>query len=106
MTVINITDTNFEEEVIRANMPVLVDFWAAWCAPCKMIVPILEELAEEYESKVKVAKVNVDENPIKTSEYKIMSIPNLKFFKEGKVVDEIIGGVPKKVIKKKLDSLL
>jgi len=106
MPIIHLTEFNFEEEVIKSSIPVMVDFWAPWCGPCRTIAPILEELSKEYESKVKIGKVNVDEAQEKASEYKVMSIPNLKFFKDGKLIDELIGVVPKEIIKKKLDALL
>jgi thioredoxin 1 len=101
-----VTDSNFKEEVIESSIPVLVDFWAPWCAPCLKVAPLLEKLAKEYRGQVKVMKLNVDENPIKTSEYQVMSIPNLKFFKNGVVMDEVIGAVGERELKKKLDSLL
>lgn len=106
MSIIYLTDSNFEKEVIKSSLPVLIDFWAPWCMPCKMINPILEELEKEYGGKVKIGKVNVDECQEKASEYRVMSIPNLKFFKDGKLVDELIGVVPKKMITEKLDALL
>jgi len=106
MAIIHLTESNFEEEVIKSSLPVLVDFWASWCMPCKMITPILEELEKEYVGKVKMGKVNVDECQQKASEYRVMSIPTLKFFKDGKLVDELIGVVPKKMIMQKLDALL
>jgi thioredoxin 1 len=104
MAVIMLSDNNFNSEVLNSEVLVMVDFWAPWCPPCRIIAPILEELAEEYKGKVKIGKLNVDEHLQKATEYKIMSIPNLKFFKEGKVVDEIIGAVPKEEIKKKIEK--
>ncbi len=106
MPVISLNDDTFDQEVKNSSIPVLVDFWAAWCGPCRMIAPIIEEIAKEYEGRVKVCKINVDENPSKTTEYKIMSIPNMKIFKDGKVVDEIIGVVPKTELTKHIDKLL
>jgi thioredoxin 1 len=103
---VELTDTNFDDEVLKADEPVLVDFWAPWCGPCRMIAPILDELAKEYDGKVKICKLNVDENPAMASYYRITSIPCLKFFKQGKVVDEIIGMSPKEVIAERLDKLI
>ena len=93
-----ITDTEFEQEVLSAGQPVLVDFWADWCGPCKMIAPFVEELAGEYEGKLKVAKMDVDANPQTAMHYGIRSIPTLMIFKQGQVVEEIIGAVPKRVL--------
>ncbi len=106
MPVVHITDDTFEEEVKNSNLPVLVDFWAPWCGPCRMVAPTLDEISDEYAGKVKIAKLNVDENPVKTAEYKIMSIPNMKLFKNGKIVDEIIGAVPKESITKLLQKVV
>ncbi len=103
---ITLTDDNFKKEVLESDKPVLVDFWAAWCAPCLMIAPVIEELAGEYEGKVKVGKVNTEDNATITGQYGIISIPTLIIFKEGKPVDQIIGVVSKDVIKKKLDAVL
>lgn len=106
MPVIHITDNNFDQEVKNSDIPVLVDFWAEWCGPCRMIAPTIDAIACEYEGKIKVAKINVDENPTKTAEYKIMSIPNIKIFKKGKVMDEIIGVVPKEALIKHIEKVL
>ena len=103
---LEINDSNFEAEVINSDIPVLVDFWAAWCGPCKSIAPILDQLAEEYSGKVKIAKVNVDSNQSLAKEYQVMSIPNMVFFKGGKKVDQVIGFTPKQELAKKLDELL
>ncbi len=91
-----VTDDTFEEEVIEATLPVLVDFWAPWCAPCLMIAPILEDVAAEYKGRLKVAKVNVDENPRLASRFGIMSIPTLILFKDGKAVERLVGALSKK----------
>ena len=95
MASLEVTDATFEQEVISSPIPVIVDFWAPWCVPCKIISPILEELAETHAGKVKIAKVNVDENQESALRYGVMSIPNVKFFKNGQIFDEIIGAAPK-----------
>jgi thioredoxin 1 len=99
------TDDSFENEVINAEEPVLVDFWAEWCGPCKQIGPVVDELAGEYEGKVKIGKVDVDNNQIAT-EYGVRSIPTLLIFQNGEVVDQIVGAVPKAQLKKQLDAQL
>jgi len=103
---LTLTDDNFESEVINASTPVLVDFWAEWCGPCKMIAPAITELAGEYSGKVKVGKLDVDNNQIVAGRLNIRSIPTLLIFKGGKIVDQIIGAVPKQRIKEKLDAAL
>src|SRR5690554_6686185 len=103
---IKLTDSNFSDEVENSKDPVLVDFWAEWCGPCRMIGPAVEELAGEYEGKAKIGKVNVDINPVVSMKYGIRSIPALLIFKDGKVVDQIVGAVPKTQIKKQLDAQL
>lgn len=95
--VVEFTDANFEEEVLKAQTPVLVDFWAVWCAPCRMIAPVVEEIADTYGSKLKVGKVNVDDNAGTPSKYGIRSIPTLILFRDGKVVEQIIGANPAEV---------
>ena len=91
MSEVIVTDDNFESEVLKSDIPVLVDFWAQWCMPCKMIAPILAEIAEEFDGKVKIAKIDVDAAPKLAQEYKVISIPTLKIFKDGEVVNEFVG---------------
>lgn len=91
-----VDDSNFEEEVLKSEIPVLVDFWAGWCMPCKMVEPVVEEIAAEYEGRLKVCKVNVDEATKTAAEYKIMSIPTLAVFKGGELVERAVGALPKK----------
>ncbi len=98
------TDANFQKEVLESPLPVLVDFWAPWCEPCRMIAPVVEELADEYAGKFKVAKLNTDENPGIASRYGIMSIPTLGIFQGGQMIDGVVGAVPKKMLKVKLDE--
>lgn len=90
-----VDDVNFKEEVLNSDIPALVDFWAEWCAPCLMVAPVLKEIAKEYKEKLKVCKVNVDNAPNTASKYGIMSIPTLAIFKNGKVVDKVVGALPK-----------
>lgn len=101
----HITDANFEQEVIKADVPVLVDFWAPWCGPCQMVAPMLEELAQELGGKIKIAKMNVDENPKTPPQYGIRAIPTLIIFKGGKIVEQITGVVPKDQLKSKLENV-
>ena len=100
------TDNNFDELVIKSNKPVLVDFWAEWCGPCRMISPIVIELSKEYEGKAIIGKVDVDSNPGITSKYGIRNIPTILFFKNGEIVDKIVGAAQKQKFTEKLDSLL
>jgi len=104
--VIEFTDTNFESEALQSSVPVLVDFWAPWCGPCRMIGPIVEELAEEYAGKAKVGKVNVDDNPEIASRFKIQAIPALFVLKDGEVVDKVVGMTGKQSLASKLDAAL
>ncbi|MEE8442604.1 MAG: thioredoxin [Dehalococcoidia bacterium] len=103
---IAVTDEEFDEQVLKASVPVLVDFWAEWCAPCKMIAPIVEDLANEYDGKVSFFKMDVDSNPETSLKFGIRSIPTLLVFKNGKPVDQVIGAVPKAVLKKRLEGAL
>lgn len=102
----DITDQNFEQEVLQSSIPVLVDFWAPWCAPCRIVSPIVEELAKEYAGKVKVLKLNVDDNPQTASKYGIMSIPSLLIFKKGEVAKTMIGAAGKENLKKGIEEIL
>jgi thioredoxin 1 len=104
--VTDINDQNFESEVIKSEIPVVVDFWAPWCGPCRMIAPVTEKLSEEYASKVKFCKLNVDENPEMAQKYRVMSIPLLLMFKDGEQVDGILGAVPEAMIQPKIEALL
>lgn len=103
---VEINDANFEELVLKSDVPVLLDFWAEWCSPCRMIAPVVEELAGEYEGKIKVGKVDVDSNPGISSKYQIRSIPSLVIFKNGEVDNQIIGAVPKGQIKDMMEKSL
>ena len=98
MAEITITKENFEQEVLKSDIPVLVDFWAVWCGPCQMVGPILSEIAEENEGKIKVGKVNVDEQPDLARQFGIMSIPTMIVFKDGEKVNQLVGAVPKEEI--------
>ncbi len=100
------TDSSWEQEVLGSDKPVLVDFWAEWCGPCRMIGPLVEELSKEYDGKAVVGKLNVDENPGVASKYGIRSIPTLLVFKGGEVVDKIVGAVPKTMLAQKIDAQL
>lgn len=104
--VIEFTDANFEEQVISAEEPVLVDFWAPWCGPCKMLTPTIEELANDYAGKVRIGKVNTDENPQVSTSYQIMSIPTVMLFKSGEMVEKLVGVTPKEKFASLLDSHL
>ncbi|MDP2923865.1 MAG: thioredoxin [Candidatus Omnitrophota bacterium] len=104
MSLSHFTDANFKKEVLESNLPVLVDFWANWCGPCKMISPIIEELAKEYAGKIKIGKVDVDENPKTATLYGIMSIPTLVFFRNGKIVNQATGALNKIELKRKIEE--
>ena len=104
--VVEVSDAEFESSIIQSDKPALVDFWAEWCQPCKMLAPVVEEIAGEYIDKVRVAKVNVDDNPATATKFSIRGIPTLLLFKEGKVVQQIVGVKPKGDITKAIDEIL
>ena len=106
MTEVTLNEQNFDAEVLKADLPVMVDFWAVWCGPCKVLSPIIEELAKDYAGKLKVGKVNVDENNTLAQRYGVMSIPTLKFFKAGKMIGEMIGAAPKAAVESELKKYL
>ncbi|MGF1514351.1 MAG: thioredoxin [Elainellaceae cyanobacterium] len=101
-----VTDSSFEKDVLESEVPVLVDFWAPWCGPCRMVAPVVDEIAEQYDGKVKVVKVNTDENPSVASTYGIRSIPTLMIFKGGQRVDMVVGAVPKTTLANTLEKYL
>jgi thioredoxin 1 len=101
-----VSDANFENEVINSDLPVLIDFWAPWCGPCRAIGPVVDELAKDYEGRLKVVKMNVDDNPLTPSRYGVRSIPNLLLFKNGQVKDQIIGAVPKTHFVQAIDKVV
>ena len=105
-SLLHVSDKNFESEVLRSGIPVLVDFWATWCGPCRAISPIIEELAKEFSGRVKITKLNVDENPATPGQYGVRGIPTLILFKEGKVLDQIVGSVPKARLKAMIEKVL
>ncbi|MBI4966133.1 MAG: thioredoxin [Desulfomonile tiedjei] len=102
---LHVGDGDFESQILQSDVPALVDFWAAWCGPCRTVGPVVEELAAEYEGKIKVAKLNVDENKQTPAKYGVRGIPTLMLFKDGQVVDQIVGAVPKSRIKELLDKV-
>jgi len=104
--IISLSEQSWKDEVINSESPVVIDFWAEWCAPCHMITPILEDINGEYEGKIKIGRLNVDENPTIAGEYRIMGIPTLLFFRSGKLVDKVVGVVPKKVLQDKIEMII
>jgi len=106
MATLEFTDQSFKKEVLESDIPVLVDFWATWCGPCKMIAPVIDELAKEYAGKIKIGKVNVDENSQVATRYGVMSIPTLIFFKNGKITEQAVGALNKAGLKKKIEDNL
>ena len=105
-SIIEITDENFKKEVLESEKPVLVDFWAPWCGPCRMVAPIIEQVAENMDGKIKFAKLNTDENQKTARDFQIMAIPTLMIFKDGKEIDRIIGYKPKDQLEEQLNSLI
>ncbi|MFH1862038.1 MAG: thioredoxin [bacterium] len=105
-SILHFTDGNFQQEVVESDIPVLVDFWAVWCGPCHIVAPLVEQIADEYQGRLKVGKVNVDENPNTATQYGIRGIPTLLLFKNGQAVEQIIGVVPKVQIMAKLENHL
>ncbi|EAW34650.1 thioredoxin [Lyngbya sp. PCC 8106] len=101
-----VTDASFKQDVLESDVPVLVDFWAPWCGPCRMVAPVVEEIAEQYAGKVKVVKLNTDENPTVANQYGIRSIPTLMIFKEGQRVDMVVGAVPKTTLANTIEKYL
>jgi thioredoxin 1 len=104
MDIVHLNDTNFKKEALESGLPVLADFWAVWCGPCKMIAPLLEELAREYDKKIKICKIDVEESPNVATHYGIMSVPTLIFFKNGKITDQLVGSVTKQELKIKIEE--
>lgn len=106
MGTIHLTDENFKSEVLQSDLPVVVDIYATWCGPCKMVAPILEELSKELAGKIKIGKLDVDESPQTPGKYGVMSVPTLMFFKKGQVMDQVVGALPKPQLKSKIEEAL
>jgi thioredoxin 1 len=106
MALIHLTDSNFKKEVLDSELPVLVDFWATWCGPCKIIAPFIEELAAEFRGRLKIGKINIEENPAVPTRYGVMSIPTLMFFKKGRVLNQVAGALPKAELKRRIEDSL
>ncbi|MFA5356011.1 MAG: thioredoxin [Candidatus Omnitrophota bacterium] len=106
MAILHLTDGTFKSEVLDSDLPVLVDFWATWCGPCRMIAPIVEELAEEYKDRLKIGKIDIDDNPKTPTRYGVMSIPTLMFFKQGQVAGQLVGALSRSELKKKIEENL
>ena len=104
--VVDVSDQTFDNEVLKSTLPVLVDMWAPWCGPCRMVAPVIEKLAEKYNGKVKFCRLSVDENPQTAAKYMVMSIPTLMFFKGGELADTVIGAVSEQALEPKLDAVL
>ena len=104
--VTDVTDQDFEQEIIKSTLPVLVDLWAPWCGPCRMVAPVVDKLAEKYDGRFKFYRLNVDENIQTAAKYKVMAIPTLIFFKSGEAVDTVVGAVSERVLEAKIDELL
>jgi len=106
MSAVHFTDANFKKEALESDLPVMVDFWAAWCGPCKMIAPYVEEMTKEYAGKMKIGKIDVDSNPKIATQYGVMSIPTIIFLKKGKVMDQLVGAISKLDLKRKIEENL